>query len=610
MTSPNTYRKVRKIRDVIHDYIDITSIEERLINSKEFQRLRYISQNSLAYFTYPSNTTNRFAHSLGVMHIGGQMFTASLNNSNKITLEKFIEDGESLVKEICKKQSIEFDAVVEHWIKTFGNISKFNHLPHDLSEPKWLDKKELVVINLLWQAVRIGCILHDIGHYPYSHLFEFAYEKFKRDLRDSNSIEYDINEKYQEIISNIPIISVGYDSKIPELPLHEKNGVLLLDKLKIPTTSDKFDIISNICLTLGKIIFVYNKSNETYDSLSISSNDRVLRCLHTIISSDIDADRLDYCRRDPVNSGMQLGAYDLQRILDSTILKSYENINDGYSIVFGITALSSIEEFFHQRFLMYEYLIFHHNVLRLDGTLEYIIYEILKYIILGDLLITKVLLDFEFVKEIEKGKFKLFPKRDQFYKYDDSWCKSMLTVIYDEILLNPEGYEKLKIALEIVLFRNTNHIYSLWKRTNSTNGRIQEIQNKLVDLGKRFDKIDIINSFNDLFKDITIKFESRFIKHLKDMLEEINVVMIYKATNKRILKKKIVHNAKILNGNVLENISDSSRYIKSLEVASENTINYNFFFISTNIKNNVELQAKATELLLEEVKEYIIKKGQ
>lgn len=56
------------IRDVIHGDIVITDpLITRLIDTKEFQRLRNIKQLSTASITVPGAEHTRFSHSIGVL---------------------------------------------------------------------------------------------------------------------------------------------------------------------------------------------------------------------------------------------------------------------------------------------------------------------------------------------------------------------------------------------------------------------------------------------------------------------------------------------------------------------------------------------------------------
>ncbi len=98
------------IIDPIHDFVRVFDHELEIIDNPIFQRLRRIRQLSGAHLTYPGAQHTRFEHSLGVMHIASQA-------------------GEALKeKGILKSDDIEI--------------------------------------------LRVAGLLHDIGHGPFSHLFE------------------------------------------------------------------------------------------------------------------------------------------------------------------------------------------------------------------------------------------------------------------------------------------------------------------------------------------------------------------------------------------------------------------------------------------------------
>ena len=61
------------IRDPIYYDIHVRDSEISLIDTPEFQRLRNIKQTGLTYMVYPSATHTRFEHSLGAMHIAGEV---------------------------------------------------------------------------------------------------------------------------------------------------------------------------------------------------------------------------------------------------------------------------------------------------------------------------------------------------------------------------------------------------------------------------------------------------------------------------------------------------------------------------------------------------------
>lgn len=79
------------IRDVIHGDIVITDpLITRLIDTKEFQRLRNIKQLSTASITFPGAEHTRFSHSIGVYHLAKtiHMLPMWLKSMNVVTLSE------------------------------------------------------------------------------------------------------------------------------------------------------------------------------------------------------------------------------------------------------------------------------------------------------------------------------------------------------------------------------------------------------------------------------------------------------------------------------------------------------------------------------------------
>lgn len=610
-------RKIRKIRDIVHDYISITSIEDSLINSKEFQRLRYICQNSLAYYTYPSNTTNRFAHSLGVMHIGGQLFTKAIENSNKDDLLSFLKECKDLIKVVCDS-SHEFEELASDWINLYGNISNFNHLPIDLSEPNWLDKNDLATINILWQSIRIACMIHDIGHFPFSHLFEHAIEDFTNKVTTDNTfgefIKKDIQNRrsqYRDYYRRLPILE-GLQQHAEEPKLHEIQGVLVLKDfvpLRDETDPKKRDL-AIICLKIGKAIFIHNRSNKKSD-ISEDQKNNILDSLHAIVSSEVDADRLDYCMRDPIASGIELGAYDVKRIIDSVVL--IKTKQDSYKIVFTLNGISGIESFFHQRFLMYEYLIFHHNVARFDSTLEHVIGLVLDLFTESEIIKEEVLSS-GFVQEKPDGRFEILNKF-KFCHYDDFWLKTLLNRIYirleekfgDAVPLKQSKECELFLCLKIVLFRNNNHIISIWKRYDDMQRGMENIIEKVNSRTNSSLKLeDILPILNTLIDPKNTQARAR-IKTIREQLKKKNLTLIIKKIRKVIFADDNSKRVEIVRSNGdLKPAYQVSPYLNSLKHNVEKSIGFNLFVIGHNIKNDKNIKDYTHKILSENLVEYIL----
>jgi HD superfamily phosphohydrolase len=102
----------RVIRDEIHRDIFVPARIAKLIDTREFQRLRNIQQLATCHYVFPAATHNRFSHSLGAYH---------------------------LARVLC------------------------DHLSE--SQPGIISDEDS-------ELVSIAALLHDIGHPPFSHLLE------------------------------------------------------------------------------------------------------------------------------------------------------------------------------------------------------------------------------------------------------------------------------------------------------------------------------------------------------------------------------------------------------------------------------------------------------
>lgn len=570
-------RKITVVKDIVHNYIEITPIEKVMIGNPKFQRLRFVTQNSLAYYTFPSNTNSRFSHSLGVMHLGGKMFKKTIENADEPTLVTFLIEAKSVIENYCGETETDIKKILTIWGEEIGNIGGFNLKGiKDISELKLFPddpnyKGNIIVdayslLNILWQSVRISCVLHDIGHYPLSHLFEEALTQFIANEKESNEVFQEISKIKERFLEKTKIDTKSIKG---DIPLHEMNGVnLMLDIFPEGMEDEVLNKLIKVCSRIGKFIFILNKADNSIDKPRFDKMN-LMNCLYTIVSSEIDADRLDYCLRDAISSGVELMAIDIDRIIHNLILHIDEDKNE-FEIVLKSNALAAIEEFYHQRFQLYKYLIYHHNVVRLNGVMEEVIHRLLKEIVkINESPLRDIYREFGFWNQ-ETPFRKLFSK--SFEYYDDNWFRAFLQSIYFKLKeIQNKNYSDLVLLLKIVLYRDLNHIHSLWKREVHVQNTIQRIEEE-IDISKDDITLALNLSFETKTQECTIH-----VKSLNYTLNENGAMLIYGDCTPKIFSSNPKKRVKIIytgpdQRKVVQFAIELSSYLKSLKTAAENIL--------------------------------------
>lgn len=135
-----------RLRDPVHNFIQLYKNEIRLLDTKVLQRLRGISQLAMAYLVYPGAVHTRFEHSLGVMYLSGLM-------AKELELGK---DDTDLVRLAALLHDVghgPFSHVSEYSLESFADRSQLSpgqkkEKIHELISAKIIETDEEIV-NIL-----------------------------------------------------------------------------------------------------------------------------------------------------------------------------------------------------------------------------------------------------------------------------------------------------------------------------------------------------------------------------------------------------------------------------------------------------------------------------
>jgi HD superfamily phosphohydrolase len=406
---------LRFVRDPVHNYVPYSWLEELIINSSLFQRLRYISQNALAHQTYPSNRTPRFTHSLGTMHLGGRFYESVARNSEPSILREFEAKVGEVIGDVCAHHTLSLERATNHLKKQRDPLYRqwgFTAAP-SASEDEMAHQTERVCVI---QAVRLACVLHDLGHPVFSHTGEAVLEA--QLAVPTAGASQDRLEFHGAMTRAQTLASRG--------ALHEAMGFVLMDHIisaSVPEQNGQ--VFATICLHLARGIV-----REALDG--VPDPHGVFVTLHGLVSSELDADRADYVRRDGFASGFEFGTYVLERIM---LCLQLANAGERFVIRPTSAALCAVESFFLERFRIYRWLVFHPSVMRGQVAIQRALNELFK-IYLDDgpgtdsKSIRKRLEDRDFARFWEP--FAAGNKLDRYAGCDENWLMALFRELLDE----------------------------------------------------------------------------------------------------------------------------------------------------------------------------------
>lgn len=275
------------IRDPIYGYITLENDFSTLVDTAEFQRLRNIRQTGYQAL-YPSALHNRFVHSLGVFYLGGKAI-------------KYLK--ENISREIP-------DSLNKNWEK--------------------IEKTFLM-----------ACLLHDVGHSPFSHTGEEYYNKgidFGPELASAVGLsQYAFDVDYQprgeDELNSYNFWKDMKSSRNGTGKPHESMSALI-----------GLELCHRLEIDIDDNLFVRAIIGAKYhaDVTPHQADKAILNAIIELLNGDlIDVDKLDYVSRDSYVTGYSSMSLDLDRLLSSYTVCRME---DGtYRTAYKKGALSVIE---------------------------------------------------------------------------------------------------------------------------------------------------------------------------------------------------------------------------------------------------------------------------
>ena len=461
------------IADTNHGTILLSDCEKEVISTKLFNRLHHISQNSTAYLTFPTNRTKRFEHSVGTMKLCGDIFYNSIcNTSPKLISTLFSKIKDLIIKEIVEEEilknpdkyrSIIGDSKFRNDGSELKKFDKYNikNIFYDRCIPQNLSEDHKLLYIMIFQAIRLSGLLHDIGHPPFSHITEYSINEIYKSLRLKESLKEEIlterEKQYLEIIK-------FYDEGEENFQLHEKMGIKMINKLfsQLIFSSDEISKIKDFEEKWFRII-VFELTKLIFKELE------ELEPIHKIISGTIDGDRLDYVNRDIENSGINNGKIEYNRLISSCKFQDVKIRNvKKIEVVYDAKTINTIEDFFMKRWYLYKNIINHHRVSKTDTILQNCVKQIIKdYLSKKE---PKPEIKFNILPDDISGLWlaiKIAYSNDEYFdsliQWDDNWLITVLKKHYFKDYYNKEN--SVSYMLEEFLSNKKNY-YSIIKNNN------------------------------------------------------------------------------------------------------------------------------------------------
>ncbi|HEY8278400.1 MAG TPA: HD domain-containing protein [Bdellovibrionota bacterium] len=199
------------------------------------------------------------------------------------------------------------------------------------------------VYHHYYYLARVSALLHDIGHGPFSHAIEGAMPAAAR--------------------LSLPNDVLGKDGK--RQANHEDYSLKIILGSSLTSVLEKN--YSRFGITPWTVACVMNLSLKEKDSFFQDRGVSFRKVLHQIISSEMDADRMDYLQRDSYYTGVSYGKFDANWLL--TNLGVYIEKKTAH-MALNERALYTFEDFLLSRYHMFLMVYLHHKSVCYEKMME------------------------------------------------------------------------------------------------------------------------------------------------------------------------------------------------------------------------------------------------
>ena len=258
------------IKDAIHGYISVDRFFMKIVDSAEFQRLKYIEQGSFRVL-FPAARHDRFIHSLGVYHLACLFADNFIDNLNE-----------------------------------------------DLKIPK-IDNK---IIDKVKKTFCYAALLHDIGHAPFSHTTEKFFLNKQNEVEGNALLQTQFLDEIRNCLCNVEDDYTRFYEEyntisVKPAPHEIMSATILVKKAKVflEDNINEIDLALAARMVIGCTFNYENDKNTTeQDKYIIGIKNCFIRLLN---SKTVDVDKLDYIKRDTDMSGFANVVIDIERLAKS-----------------------------------------------------------------------------------------------------------------------------------------------------------------------------------------------------------------------------------------------------------------------------------------------------